>query len=224
VYFEKLYTPEDRKEYDECFNTHVQESLGEIAHDSYANDDKCMNYPIIHNEVSELCKSLKRKKAPGWDGITGEHIKHGGKYLVKFLTWPFNKITEHEYIPSPFKKGIIIPIPKGTKDRSCQDNYRGITIIPVIAKMYEKCIMNRLEKSRQVKDKIDKLQGVTADKCSSLHTAWFLKETISCKFEQGETVYLGLLDVKKAYRPRIRSGVPWILVGSMQLKNKWGLT
>jgi hypothetical protein len=172
VYFEKLYTPQDRKEYDGGFKTQVQDSLVEMAHESHANDDKCMNYPITHDEVNELCKALKRKKAPGWDGITSEHIQHGGNYLVKCLTWLFNRITENEYIPSYFKKGIIIPIPKGTKDRSCQDNYRGITLIPVIAKMYEKCIMNRVEKYKQVKDKIDTLQGVTADKCSSLHTAW----------------------------------------------------
>jgi hypothetical protein len=162
-----------------------------------------MNNPISTEEVRELCKNLKRKKAPGWDCVTSEHIQYGGNYLIKCLTWLFNKIIEYEYIPPHFKRGIIIPIPKGSKDKSSQENYRGITLIPVIGKMYEKCIMNRVEMSNQVKDKIDKLQGVVKRNCSSLHTAWLLKEAISCKMEQGETVYVGLLDIKK---PMILSG------------------
>ena len=37
------------------------------------------------------------------------------------------------------------------------------------------------------------------EKCSSLHTAWLLKEVISCHLEKGNSVYVGLLDIKKAY-------------------------
>ena len=36
-----------------------------------------------------------------------------------------------EIVPVDFKQGIIIPIPKGKKDRSVKDNYCGIAL-PVI--------------------------------------------------------------------------------------------
>jgi len=89
---------------------------------------------------------IKHRKAPGWDNISGESIKYGKLPLTITLTKLFNLITRVEYIPIHFKIGQIITIPKINKDKSNQDNYRGITLLPVIAKLYEKCIMKRMEK------------------------------------------------------------------------------
>ena len=166
---------------------------------SYCNDDKCMSSPIEVDEILNICQNLKRKKAPGWDGVTSEHVQHGGKCLIKCLSWLFNCIKQYECIPDYFKIGIIVPIPKGNKDQLFQDNHRGITLIPMLAKIFEKCILKRVEKSRIIKCVIDELQGVSTEKCSSLHTAWLLKEVISCHIEKGNTVYVGMLDIKKAY-------------------------
>ena len=53
----------------------------------------------------------------------------------------FKLILQYEYIPTMFKTGVIIPIPKGDKDKTLLDNYRGITLMSVIVKVFEKCIM-----------------------------------------------------------------------------------
>ncbi len=199
IYFEELYTPKDPKEYDSSFKLFIEKALIDLECQSYTNDDECMKAPITEDEVLRLCNSLKCKKAPGWDGVTSEQIKFGGEFLIKCLSWLFNKITLYEHIPGHFKRGVIVAIPKGNKDKQLQDNHRGITLIPVMAKLYEKCIMKRIEKSKQFKEAIDRLQGVTQENCSSLHIAWLMKEVISCHIEKGSTVYVGLLDIKKAY-------------------------
>ena len=111
----------------------------------------------------------------------------------------FNLIAEYECIPCHFKRGIIVPIPKCGKYLLYQDHYRGITLIPVIAKIYEKCILKRVESNKIIKEIIDELQGVVKAECSSLHTAWLLKEVIAGYVENGQTVHVGLLDIKKAY-------------------------
>ena len=128
-----------------------------------------------------------------------EHVKYGGKRLIKCLKRLFSLILLHEYIPLHFKQGIIVPVPKGNKNKSLQDNYRGITLISVLAKVFEKCFMKRLESWNNDNHVINDLQGATIAKCSSLHTAWLTKETICCNVEQGKSVYVGLLDIKKAY-------------------------
>ena len=199
IYFKELYTPENLDQYDNDFKLHVEEAMVELECQSYFNDDECMKSPITVNEVRNICNSLKCKKAPGWDGVTSEQLHYGGENLLKCLTWLFNKITLYEFIPCHFKRGIIIPIPKGNKDKQFQDNYRGITLIPVLAKLYEKCIMKRLDKSDQLKDVINILQGVTKARCSSLHVAWLVKEVISYHVEMGSNLYIGLLDIRKAY-------------------------
>ena len=154
-----------------------------------------MNSSITYDEIFYICNKLKCKKAPGFDGITSEHVLYGGNFLVKCLTWLFNGISHIEQIPIHFKRGIIIPIPKGDKDKLLQDNHRGITLIPVFAKIYEKCILKRVELSKILKHILVDLQGVTQEKCSSMHTAWLIKEVIAHHVEKGNSVYVGLLDI-----------------------------
>ena len=52
--------------------------------------------------------------------------------------------------------------------------------------------------SRQ-KKLIDPLQGAAQERCSSLHSTWMLRECISENLEKGSSVYVGLLDTKKAF-------------------------
>ena len=134
----------------------------------------------------------------GLYNLCPEHIKYGGQAVIECLTKFFNIITQAEVIPIHFKKGIIIPIPKGKTDQSLQDNYRGITLSSVFTKMYEKVILKRIES--WVKTAIiDSLQGAAHSKCSSIHTAWLLQEIVNHNLERGSSVYIGTLDVKKAY-------------------------
>ena len=90
----------------------------------------------------------------------------------------FNLMIQQEHIPTHFKIGLLVPIPKGNKDKTNQDNYRGLTLISVIAKVFEKCINTRFiswAKSRKI---INVMQGSGIEHCSSIHTAWIVKETI----------------------------------------------
>ena len=57
----------------------------------------------------KIVNSLKNKKAPGFDGITAEHVKYGGQKLLAILTSICNSITKWEDIPTQLKRGIIIP-------------------------------------------------------------------------------------------------------------------
>ena len=49
-------------------------------------------------------------------------------------------------IPSDFGRGIIIPLPKceGTKGAHKIDSFRGITLSPLISKVFEHCLMDIL--------------------------------------------------------------------------------
>merc|ERR1712002_72256 len=50
---------------------------------------------------------------------------------------------EHKRCPSFWRKSHIIPIPK-KGDLSLVTNYRGISLLPIAAKIYNKLILNRL--------------------------------------------------------------------------------
>ena len=114
---------------------------------SYQYESQLMQTHFTEDEVLAACKRLKNNKAPGWDNVCAEHVKYGGRELLRVLSYIYNKITQEESIPLTMKKGVIIPIPKGTKDQTVMDNKRGITHIPTMGKVYEKLLLARHEQS-----------------------------------------------------------------------------
>ena len=57
----------------------------------------------------------------------------------------FSLIVKHGHVPLNFKRSIIIPIIKdGKKKTTDVDNYRPITIIYVISKIFEMCIFGKI--------------------------------------------------------------------------------
>ncbi len=133
-YFQNLYSVGEDEKYDERHRNKVREDLVDMTIDSYSVDEKLLS-ELSESEIGNIVSDLAVRKAPGVDGVTNEHLRFGGTKMVKYLTKLLSLIVQYEYIPRCFKIGIIVPIPKGDKDRCKQDNYRGITLMPVIAKV-----------------------------------------------------------------------------------------
>ena len=67
--------------------------------------------------------------------------------LIEDITDIFNEILQSKTIPDLFKSGILTPVLKKTKDPTNLDNYRGITVTPVIGKLFESVLLPRLSQS-----------------------------------------------------------------------------
>ncbi len=198
-YFQSLYTPNSTDKYDQAFTDHVERSLNKMWEKSYQCMTDIMEVPIEIKEVEEIIQALKLRKATGWDKIAAEHIKYGGRMILKCITIICNLIVKYEHIPANFKLGVIVPIPKGIKDRLLQDNHRGITLLTVMSKIYEKIIYKRMTQWALDNKVIHYLQGAEQKGCSSINTAWLIKEAIYNATGQGKDVFVGLLDIRKAY-------------------------
>ena len=72
-------------------------------------------------------------------GITlSEHLKFVNPKLIFILTWLFNCICKIGFVPNGFGVGLMVPLLKwGNVDSTKVDNYRGLTISPVISKLFE---------------------------------------------------------------------------------------
>ena len=95
-------------------------------------------------EVKDSIRLLKRGKTAGHDGITAEMLKNMGRNGVDMLTKLFNRIWQEEKIPEDWELGILMPIHKKGDQRECS-NYRGITILSTVLKVYERIIERRLK-------------------------------------------------------------------------------
>ena len=79
-----------------------------------------MDVPFTDEEVANTVQRLKRRKAPGPDGLLAERLKAGGEAVEIWLRNILNGIMELEMIPGILKRGIIVPVYKaGGKDPSC---------------------------------------------------------------------------------------------------------
>ena len=78
-------------------------------------------------EVAKCIDKLKRGKAPGFDGLSVEHIVNCHPTIIIQLTCMFNCMLQLGYVPDAFGTGVIIPRVKNTDgDTGSTDNYRGI--------------------------------------------------------------------------------------------------
>ena len=147
-------------------------------------------------EVLEAISSLAKGKAPGPDGIEGEHLLYAGSKFISHLTSLLNSIAKAGYIPKAFRKGFTIPLLKGpNKDVTDPGNYRGISLLSNMAKVLEKLLLPRIEEIVQ----LNPLQGGFRPGLSSNHSALILQEAVCSLRMQKLKAFVAFLDAQKAF-------------------------
>ena len=141
-----MISPDENSLYNNEFKYYIDSQVMDMEI-SFDKNVACANIVSKFStaEVMKVCKSMPNNKAPGYDLITYECFKFGGIKLYEVLTTLFNSIISEIHFPDSFKKGIIIPVYKGKrKAKDDVNSYRGITLMPVINKLLEKRIWERL--------------------------------------------------------------------------------
>ena len=116
-----------------------------------------LDQPIEEEEVISAIQALKRNKAPGVDGLLPEIFKSFNSQLISFITALFNKLLEQETYPDAWSTGIIKPIHK-KGDKKNPNNYRGITLLPVLSKIFTAITRDRLVYWAEVNGKLNEAQ------------------------------------------------------------------
>ena len=90
--------------------------------------------------------SLSIGKAPGPDGIPPEVIKAGkGSSLIGHLHSLLNQCWEEKMVPQDMRDAKIITLYKNKGDRSDCNNYRGISLLAIVGKVFARVILSRLQ-------------------------------------------------------------------------------
>ena len=97
--------------------------------------------------VSETVKAkqlLSSGKVPGTDAIPAEIYKAGGPSVAEKLTELFHITWRKDVILQEFKDAIIFHLFKRKRNLQVCDNYRGITLLSVAGKIFDRALLNRL--------------------------------------------------------------------------------
>lgn len=93
--------------------------------------------PITNLEVENEIRKLKIKSTPGLDDISSYDLKLTLEVITPILTDNFNdSLTKGEF-PDCLKNTVITPIFKEGDKNKC-NNYRPISLLPTIGKVFEK--------------------------------------------------------------------------------------
>ncbi len=94
--------------------------------------------------VADHLLSLQAKTRTGLDNIPARPLQHFADILAPPLTAIFNRIISDGDFPAAWKRARIVCLPK-VSGSSAPSDCRGISIIPVLAKVFEKCLLSLLQ-------------------------------------------------------------------------------
>ena len=130
-------------------------------------------------------KSLRNRKASGSDGIAGELIKYGGNEMIMMLKELFQLIWDSEYIPERWGEGMIVSLFK-KGDQEDPGNYRGITLLNVVGKLFNKVLNYRLLQWLEEHNKLSESQAGFRLGRSCVDNIFILNEVIQGRLQEGK--------------------------------------
>ena len=88
------------------------------------------------NNASITKREMRNGKAPGLDGITEKCLKKGGEVVVEWLIKVLGVYFRAGEVPADWLRSFIVPIYKGKGDKRVCGNYRGISLLSVVGKLF----------------------------------------------------------------------------------------
>jgi len=146
-------------------------------------------------EVATEIDKLNKKKAPGVDEIAPGLAKELSKEALYLLTYIFNACLKLKYVPARFKIAQVIMLKKPDKPAEKVTSYRPISLLPTIAKIFEKLLIKRIKPLVKIPD----FQFGFRNKHSTIEQVHRLTNTIERAFENKEYCSAAFLDVSQAF-------------------------
>ena len=109
---------------------------------SYSGDVNLYNGVVDSNLIQNFIDKLEDKKASDFDKLSAEYLKYCHPVVISCITILFSLFVTCHYVPDNFGIWITVPIPKDESRISAKktEDFRGITISPVISKVFESVI------------------------------------------------------------------------------------
>ena len=152
---------------------------------------------VTTDEMKNIVLSLKNGAA-GWDDITPHMLKMIGNSINHPLVYMINLSLQQGIFPKELKIANVLPLFKAN-DPSVFNNYRPVSLLCVLSKVYEKVMYNRLIRFLEDFNILFENQFWFRKLHSSYMALMILTDKLIKSLEKGEFVIGVYLDFSKAF-------------------------
>ena len=149
------------------------------------------------DEVMRIVKDLKNTST-GWDGIHSKVLKRSLSVILKPLTHVLNLSLSQGFYPDSMKVARVIPLFK-SGNNMCISNYRPVSVLPVISKLFERLMFNRITDFIDKQNILYKYQFGFRTNHGTDSALITLVDHIMSAIDSGNIVLGVFLDFKKAF-------------------------
>lgn len=180
---------------------HSVEKLVKSKINSFTREELSIEDAVFTSldELSIIIHSLKSSKSPGLDNISNLLIKNLPMKAFRLLVTVFNSCIRLNYFPKVFKQAKVIAVPKPNKPKTDPKNYRPISLLSNIGKLFEKIIHRRICDFVTENSIIADEQFGFKKNHSSVHQICRIKNIILENKRNKLSTGLILLDIEKAF-------------------------
>ena len=169
----------------------IQRITSNVPHDGIFNFSS-----TTVKEVNDLLNKTDPTKATGYDDIPPKLLKLGATELAPTITNLINQSIEKCRFPTASKKSELSPLYKN-KDNLIADNYRPLSILPSVSKIFEKVFNQQLYD--YFKHILSGLLSAFRKKYGCHHVLTRLIEDCKRALDKHMHVGLRLLDLSEAF-------------------------
>ena len=153
---------------------------------------------VSTQDITKIIDNLKSKTSYGYDGVSNKILKYVKDELVEPLLLIINQSLSQGKFPDKLKLAKVTPIHK-KDDIHKFDNYRPVSVLSSVSKVFEKVIFNQLYKYFQDNSLFHTSQyGFRSNHSTELAALEFLDRVMN-EMDKGQTPLSIFLDFSKAF-------------------------
>ena len=157
-----------------------------------------LNVVFTEHEIIKSIKQLKTNRSAGPDLMLNEFFINGKNELTPTICKLFNKLFEIGYFPTSWSEGYIIPLHK-KDDINDVENYRGITLLSCLGKLFSRVLNNRLSSWAEKYNVLIEAQAGFRANMSTVDNIFALQGLTSHVLNQGKKLFCVFVDFSKAF-------------------------
>ena len=174
---------------------------------------------ISYEEVKQAIRGLKGNRAPGDDGIPTEVYKVLPDNVITLLRKIYNHVYTSGDYPQTWSRGLVCPIYK-VGSRTDSSNYRGISLLNGIGKIFTAILNNRLSEWVEGNDLLPEEQFGFRKNRQAIDCIYILNTVIEKARADYSPLYICYIDLKKAF-DKVCHYLLWMKLRSLGISGKF---